>query len=320
MGKRKLCGTSFWQCDWTGIPMKSPHCYMPAWGMSGKLVRKGAYCNWEAVVAHATWLRERHELHDDEFLQILAHVEMHTGTAVRPAPHYELLAHTKGQMTAEMFHLACVRETHSITGVLIEPNGDVEETEIWPAKYNNGPCSIEGRYEFACLLSGDYCGRPWPASFHSVRKGNKNASARDLCVFHYPDKDLPHNPTASNLFKMQLYGDVLLVQQSREASFMPRERYINYTKATYEEQFVKKRKKPEPQSMSLDGYGEAKAAMQDALNAVEQAVTKAAVPPKQMSTAQSLGPKSGATLAEKVKERGRLPSAQVIPAAIVACQ
>jgi hypothetical protein len=314
MGKRKLCGTSFWQCDWTGIPMKSPHCYMPAWGVSGKLVRKGAYCNWEAVVAHATWLRERHELHDDEFLQILAHVEMHTGTAVRPAPHYELLAHTKGQMTAEMFHLACVRETADITGVLITPNGDVGEVTIEPDRSS----ADTGRYIFHCVNQGRY--HRMLSCFHSVRKGNKNASARDLCVFHYPDKDLPHNPTASNLFKMQLYGDVLLVQQSREASFMPRERYVSYTKATYEEQFVKKRKKPEPQSMSVDGYGEAKAAMQNALNAVEQAVTKAAVPPKQMSTAQSLGPKSGATLAEKVKERGRLPSAPVIPAAIVACQ
>lgn len=319
MGKRKLCGTSFWQCDWTGFPMKASHCYLPTWGASGKLVRKGAYCNWEAVVAHATWMRERDQLHDDELAQILAHVEMHTGTAVSPAPHYETLAHTKGGLDALTFHLMCQRETVPIIGVKI-PAGGGEPFEVI---ITPDPTAADtGRYVFKHFLHTPFTYHGQPLCFHSVRKGSKNASARDLCVFYYPAKDLPPNPTASNLFKMQLYGDVLLVQQSREASFLPRERYISYLKTNFEEQFVKKRKKPDPQSMSLESYGEAKAAMQDALNAVEAAVTASAVPPAQMSTAQRVAPKSGATLAEKVKARGEsLPSARVtIPPAVVACR
>jgi hypothetical protein len=38
---------------------------------------------------------------------------------------------------------------------------------------------------------------------------------RDVCVFYYPYKNgLTLNTAASSLFKMQIYGDVLLVQQT----------------------------------------------------------------------------------------------------------
>ena len=35
--------------------MQGPNCYMPTFGESGKLVKKGNYCNWEAVVAHLSF-------------------------------------------------------------------------------------------------------------------------------------------------------------------------------------------------------------------------------------------------------------------------
>ena len=38
MGKRKLNSTTFFQCDWTGFPMKSAHCYWPSWSQTGKLL------------------------------------------------------------------------------------------------------------------------------------------------------------------------------------------------------------------------------------------------------------------------------------------
>ena len=48
------------------------------------------------------------------------------------------------------------------------------------------------------------------------KKGSKD---RDLTVFYWPFKNgLPFNQTASNMFKMQIYGDVLLVQQTRRVA------------------------------------------------------------------------------------------------------
>ena len=38
--------------------------------------------------------------------------------------------------------------------------------------------------------------------FHSMRKKGGKGTERDLSVWYYADKSLPHNPHASNLFKM----------------------------------------------------------------------------------------------------------------------
>ena len=101
MGKRKLNGTSFWQCDWTGLPMKQAHCYWPSWSTAGKLFKKGSYCNWEAVIAHAKYQLGKQMIEPEEHDKILEHIENVTGTVVEPAPHYDELAHTKGRMDVQ---------------------------------------------------------------------------------------------------------------------------------------------------------------------------------------------------------------------------
>ena len=54
-------------------------------------------------------------------------------------------------------------------------------------------------------------------------------------MWYYPGRvDLPPNPTASALFKLQLFGDVLIVQQSRENSFLPRTRCIPFYVVHYD--------------------------------------------------------------------------------------
>ena len=46
MGKRKLHGTTFFQCDWTGFPMKSTNCFLPSWHGNdkdtGKMTKKAS--------------------------------------------------------------------------------------------------------------------------------------------------------------------------------------------------------------------------------------------------------------------------------------
>ena len=295
MGKRKLVATSFWQCDWTGFPMKAAHCYFPTWSATGKLCKKGSFCNWESVVAAAHEQLERDAIDAEEHAKIMLHIESVTGTTVHRAPHYNELAHTKGHLTAEQFHASCAAHKGPITGVKIASNGDVFEVIIHPDR--------SGQFVFADYLHKPFTYHGVPHNFHSMRKKGSKSTDRDLSVWYYGVKDLPHNHTASNLFKMQLYGDILLVQQSRENCFMARERFVSYSKALYDDTFVKKRKRPEVQCMSVESYAEAKEQMQDALNQYEQKVSQTAVPPKKMSKVESSGRIDGRTLAQKVKAR-----------------
>jgi len=305
MGKRKLHGTSFYQCDWTGFPLKQAFCYMPEWTPTGKLQKKGSYCNWESVVAHATYLHQKGSIDDERLQKVMDHVTSICGPGITAAPHYEVLAHTKGSVTSQGFHLACSERTAPITAVKISPNGDVFEV-ILPTVINGG---LESFFHKPYWWSQS---EPKPfgglSVFYSMRKKGQKGQDRDLAVWYYNCKDLTHNPTASNHFRMQLYGDVLLMYQSREASFLPRERWISFTKANFDEQFNKKRKRPaDVQSFTPAAYGEVKAAMQSQLNQYEAERAKGAVPPAETSNVQKEDKSaSGRALAAKVK--GRVPS------------
>ncbi len=73
MGKRKLHTTTFYQCDWTGYPMKTSNCYLPVWSDNdkdtGKLMKKGSYCNWESVIAHAAQMEAEAKPEEKEMYQ-----------------------------------------------------------------------------------------------------------------------------------------------------------------------------------------------------------------------------------------------------------
>jgi hypothetical protein len=309
MGKRKLNGTCFYQCEWTGFPMKTAFCYMPTWLPNGKLIKKGSYCNWESVVAHTAWMHEKGIITTEERQKISEHIEFVTGVAVAPAPHYDELSHVRGNMDLHTFHAVCSKQTGPINAVKIAPNGDVFEVLLYP--------NALGRYDFDSYVHKPYCTLTGLASFHSMRKkGASKGTDRDLTVWYYPTRDLPHNPTASSLFKMLLYGDVLLVQQSREQCFLPRERYVGFNKAQFDEQFVKKRKRSnaDPPSLSPEAYDKLKLQMQATLNQYEEKVAEGALAPKELSKVQTSAPMSGRRLAEKLKDRGIPPPSDPIPA------
>lgn len=302
MGKRKLNGTHFYQCEWTGFPLRSPFCYMPTWGENKKLVKKGSYCNWESVVAHAAYQLQRGEMTAEDHTKVLEHVSMVTGTNVQPAPHYDELAHTKGRLDVHAFHSKCSVQD-PVTAVKIASDGQIYEVLLVPE---------EGKIKFSDYLDR---GTPFehvnnrPSCFHTMRKKANKGTDRDLTVWYYPTKDLAHNQTASSLFKMQLYGDVLLVQQSREQCFMPRERYVCFTQADFTEQFNKKRKRTaEVVSLAPAQYEALKEKMQKDLNAFETAASSGAAKPHELSNVQALQPSSGRRLAQAVKERTTGPA------------
>ena len=53
-------GYTFYQCDWTGYPMRATNCYMPVW-TNDKMVKRGSYCNWESVLAHSQFLHDNND-------------------------------------------------------------------------------------------------------------------------------------------------------------------------------------------------------------------------------------------------------------------
>lgn len=297
MGKRKLNGATFYQCDWTGFPMKAAHCYMPTWPNDTKLAKKGSYCTWEAVAAHASELLRGEKISQSEYDRVIEHIAHVTGTHVEDAPHYDELAHIKGKLDVRDFHKVCSKHVGPITGVKIAPTGDIFEVVLTPT---------DGAFDFEHYVHKPYNLLMGLSTFHSMRKkGASRNTERDLGVWYFATKELPPNPTASGLFKMQLYGDVLLVQQSREASFLPRERFVSFSRQQFDELFTKrKRQKVDPPSLTPDAYADLKAEMQESLNSFEQKVSEKAAPPRQMATAQTMGPTSGRTLAAKLEERG----------------
>ena len=315
MGKRRLHGASFYQCDWTGFSMRQAFCYMPVWTAAGKLQKKGSYCNWESVIAHAKYQHQLNEIDADALEKIKEHVAGICGTPVEAAPYYEDLLHTKGRLTAWDFHEKCTFERNPITGVKISPNGEVFEVLLMPDQSSK----MLGKFVFEEYLHKPFSYHGPPSSFHSMRKKGQKPVARALTVWYYNVKELPHNATASNLFKMQLYGDVLLVQQSREQSFKPRERYVSFNKVQFDEQFNKKRKRAsDTLSLAPAAYAELKQTMQSQLDQYEQAVARDAVPASTGRAQTVEPPSSGRALAAEVKARagGPTPAAPQLPPAV----
>ena len=297
MGKRKLHAASFYQCEWTGLPMRQPYCYMPSWSPTDKLLRKGSYCNWESVVAHADYLVKGESITADEHTRIMEHIEGVVGTVVKAAPHYEALNHLKGALDPLGYHKLCSEQPGPITAVKITAQGEVIEIILQPNEV--------GRFIFDDYMHKPYNHLMGLATFHSTRKKTGTKQSRDLSVWYYPTKELPHNATASNVFKMQLYSDILLVQQSSEASFMPRDRYVGFTKTHYDDMFCKRRKRGgnEPPTLSPEGYEELKLKMQETLNTWERDASKTARDPKQLAKATPIPPSDGRQMAEAARER-----------------
>ena len=295
MGKRKLHTTAFYQCDWTGFPMHSSQCYMPVWSPGGKLLKKGCYCNWEAVVAHTKWQLERDEITPEEQQKVIEHIHGITGAEVKCAPHFDELLHTKGEMDLVEFHATCTKPHTDVTVVKIAMDGSLSE------HITTGGSDLELLAERPRNFVGGM------SVFHSTRK----KGTRDLCVYYYPNSThsgLANNTLASSIFKMQLQGDVILVQRSREWAYsIPRERKVTFTLEDYENQFNQNRKRRKTTSSSEtlapNEYGKLKEQMQNTLNAFEEEVSKAAKAPMALSTVKKSPKTDGHKLAQKYLER-----------------
>ena len=302
MGKRKMHTQTYFQCDWTGLPMRQSNCYMPDWNPSGKLLKHGSYVCWEAVIAHAM------ELTKDNLTQIREHVNDLVGCVVQPAPHWNDLtwfAHERGDTidSPEAFLKICCNNEDTVTAVRMLSDGLTSQVVCTKEDFNSKFTSILTR---PLNLLGPV---HEPQSFQTVRKKNKTNASHDLTVFYWPFKNgLPFNQTASNMFKMQIYGDVLLVQPSTESCFLPRERYINYPLETFQEQFANKNKRKEaPPTLTTEDYAIAKAQMASELQLVEQLASSSASEPGVLAKAAVIPPPLGKELVDLLAAKGQHP-------------
>ena len=285
--------------------MRSSNCFMPHFTEAGKVLKHGSYCNWESVVAHAQELATSDGNHAN-LVKVVTYINELVGAPVQPAPHYSKLAwfaRSDEEVVAspEAFHSICCTQTTPFQGVHMEACGTLREVLL---------SGEDIRDRFMNRLTMPPCNAAFrgerPQSFQTVRR--KSSKDRDLTIFYWPFKNgLPFNQTASNIFKMQIYGDILMVQQTREPSFLARERYINYWISHYHEQYLRQSKKRDLSTFTAAEYAEMKSEMESNFQQVEQLASSSASLPGDLAKAANIPAPSGKELAALLKSKGQTP-------------
>lgn len=283
---------------------------MPTWTTEGKLVKRGTYCNWEAVVSHCTYLNDNSDacINVDKVKEFIS---TQTGGQICFANvNFLDLEHFKHDgsknLTMKAYHEACCHATNDVFVVKINETGHSFEVLM---HQSDGTLDFAAQLKQPSLMTGE----SQPNMFQSYRKGKHKDT--DLCVFYYPGKNgCEINTLASSLFKMQIYGEVLLVQCTREASFMPRERFVSYTLADFQENFLRKRKRVVPEQTSLrpEEYKALKVEMEASLSTYEKQASSLAQVPSMLAKVAPMPPPDGRQLAKLVKHQ-RAVGSTVIP-------
>ena len=306
MGKRKLHGHTYYQCDWTALLMKQSNCYMPSWSTNNKLLKKGSYCNWESVLAHAEHLKNKQELSDEEYERIQDYISDKMGGVTKKAPHFTNLDHFNMEGTCNLtpfeFHKACCYQSNELFAVKINETGHSFEIML---DTNNGKIDYDDQIRRPPMVSPNAS----PACFKSYRKGN--SKDREICIFYYPEKNgLELNTLASSLFKMQIFGEVLIILCTKECSFMPRERYVSFTLNDFNDTFMRKRKRQVDQSTTFikpSEYKEIKSEMELSLCDYEKQASSLARLPLTLAKAAPMPPMNGKQLARLKKHENPVP-------------
>ena len=302
--------------------MKSTNCYMPSW-QSGKFVKKGSYCNWESVLAHADKNRNDGIIELDEYGKIREYIkERIGGNYYHPLPdvsrfHYSFLEHFEDEeehwkkehdkpqnWTMDEYHKECCRVVDDVDAVRILANGDVQEIIMDP---------FRGEIQFSHYIPAHTMApysqdSPTIVSFAAAKRP-KQLKDVDVLVYYWSGKNgLQFNTTASNLFKEQIYGDVILVYRTTETSFKPRERLRSFYKKDFESLYGRKRKKGccESVGMSVEEYGSIKQKMQSSLNGYEERFSSLGERPQDLARGAAMPPTSGKDLKEVALLKGHI--------------
>jgi len=321
MGKRKLHNKCYYSCDWTGYAMGSPNAYMPIF-KNGKMTKKGSYCNFESVVAHARELVKQGAMTAEQAYEVNQHVlEMTGGVAIPPSEelHYGNLDHFGGELSMHAFACKSVA-LHPITGVKVSPKGvyevilspEKEDTATAREMYNNH--GVERmHYPMENYLTTPYMlprseGHPHAFLTKEIQKRPKLKQRDVVFFYHIQPNGLPHNAAASKIMKRDICGDLLIVAKTREPNLFNEMRLVNFTGQMYDDVFEKKKRPAKPVAPSAgicsDEWNELQGELQNSLTDFEASVSKDAEQPGTLAKGAVMPPATGKELAVVAELRG----------------
>lgn len=264
MGKRKMQALAYYQCDYTGLPMRNSNCYIPVWKEDGRMTKQGSYCCWEAVLAATAASPQSKE--------IKAYVEDLVGREVMPAPPQAEFAWLNESGT--------IKGLHDLLWYLDEkPLNPIHVVEI----------GVDGRLTHAVLAR-----RAWMSfarRFTTTRKKGKE-KAFEVC---FREEGLP-NATATQYFKQALCGPVLVALMSNELAIQERTCYLDLSLEIFSSVFLP-RKRKDCAGLEKKEYENIKAEMLRELMQVESTASASALPPAQLAKAAVMPCALGAEMA-----------------------
>lgn len=127
---------SHYVCDYTGIPMKGPGCFMPFWKTpTSRMTKRGNYCCWEAVLQHARATADR-----DILPKVESYVAEETHHMIGPL-HLTAsdLTHLGGTILMEHWLDGLWTPAKDVPAMLVKQDGRVLPVTVM---------CIDGRYKF----------------------------------------------------------------------------------------------------------------------------------------------------------------------------
>lgn len=268
MGKRKHFEESYTLCDYTCWPLAHEDLkrYLPLW-KNGRTIKTGTYISWEAVVSHILHMKthntkpaamQEHKWDAEKSLQL---VHEAAGRPVLPGAEYTTLAHFKdGGHGSKAYLSYCDSLRAPISAVAISIVGDTCTTQ---------GCTINpdqlGSYKDH--ISNFFNGKEYNV-IKPTRKVKGLPKFKELVVMTLVDNDLPLNKKAKQLFKMGLFGPVLVACINREDNSMC-EFTLEQFKTAFDVVPPKKGKKDESvDGLDTDAYGKVQEELATALQTV----------------------------------------------------
>jgi len=259
MGKRKINDIVYYQCDYTGMPMRTSNCYIPSLSATGKLLKHGSYCCWEAVIAASG---------GDMNVQKL--VDEIVGCAVAKAPDQctlSWLSETGAIANIDEFLAACD-----------DPNKPVHVIEI----------AVDGRLTEAVIARRAYTG--FTHRFTTMRKKGKE-KAYEVC---FNGVGAP-NTVATQYFKQELSGTVYVALKSKELAIKERSRYLPLDIESFKAMFASRKRKVD--ALDKSDYESVKTEMNNELMRVEAQAAQGSEKPTDLAKAALMPPASGMEIA-----------------------
>ena len=263
MGKRKMQAVAYYQCDYTGFPMRNSNCYIPVWKEDGRMTKQGSFCCWEAVLSATAASPQAKE--------IKAYIEELVGCELTLAPPQSDLAWFN-----ENGSIATINQFLDACEVPLKP---VQVIEV----------GVDGRLTYAVLARRAWMG--FAHRFTTTRKKGKE-KVFEVCFLG----EGPANATATQYFKQALCGPVYVALKSNELAIQERTRYLNINLEIFSSVF-QPRKRKESMGLEKKEYDSVKAEMQRELMKVEASASASSLPPSQLAKAAVIPPAQGGEIA-----------------------